>query len=119
MFQFNVVLGILIAYLSNYLLVGVRRKRLALDAGHSGASFLIFLVAILFVPESPRWLIVKRGKVEEAWRILSVANGGIDVAALYPTSSIRRSKAVNRALAFQFFLPNTNFPFCWHCYSLF
>ena len=36
-------------------------------------SFL-FLVAIFFVPESPRWLIIKKGRVEEAKKTLKIAN---------------------------------------------
>jgi sugar porter (SP) family MFS transporter len=82
MFQFNVVLGILIAYLSNFLLVGLGDNDWRWMLGVQAFPSLIFLVAILFVPESPRWLIVKRGRVEEARHILSVANGGIDVSGI-------------------------------------
>lgn len=82
MFQFNVVLGILIAYLSNFLLVGVGDNDWRWMLGVQAFPSLVFLVTILFVPESPRWLIVKRGRVEEARHILSVANGGIDVSAI-------------------------------------
>ena len=38
MFQFNIVFGILVAYLSNALLAGIGRERLALDAGGGRVS---------------------------------------------------------------------------------
>ncbi|MGV3556576.1 sugar porter family MFS transporter [Larkinella arboricola] len=74
MFQFNVVFGILMAYLSNYLLAGNGEHDWRWMLGVQAVPSVIFLVAILFVPESPRWLIIKRGKLEEAKRILSIAD---------------------------------------------
>lgn len=74
MFQFNVVFGILMAYLSNFLLVGSSEHDWRWMLGVQAFPSIIFMVAILFVPESPRWLIIKRGKLEEAKRILSLAD---------------------------------------------
>jgi sugar porter (SP) family MFS transporter len=74
MFQFNVVLGILIAYLSNYLLQDVGEAPWRLMLGVQAIPATLFIVAILFVPESPRWLIVKRNDIEEATRIFSLVD---------------------------------------------
>lgn len=74
MFQFNVVFGILVAYLSNYLLVGFGENDWRWMLGVQAFPSVVFLVAILFVPESPRWLITNKGEFKEAQRILSVAN---------------------------------------------
>lgn len=72
MFQFNVVFGILIAFLSNYLLQGIGENAWRWMLGIQAFPSLVFLVLILFIPESPRWLIVKKGSDEEARRILNL-----------------------------------------------
>ncbi len=66
LFQFNIVFGILVSYLSNYLigLSGEGSWRLML--GVQAVPSLVFLLLIRFIPESPRWLILKRGRIEEA-----------------------------------------------------
>ncbi|MBS1979409.1 MAG: sugar porter family MFS transporter [Bacteroidetes bacterium] len=69
-FQLNVVVGILLAYLFNYLLQGVGgdndwRYMLGLIAVPS----LLFSVMMLFTPESPRWLLLYRNEEGEARRI--------------------------------------------------
>jgi SP family arabinose:H+ symporter-like MFS transporter len=61
MFQFNIVLGILAAFLSNYLLEGVPNDwRWMLGAEAFPAFF--YMVACLAIPESPRWLLLKGGE---------------------------------------------------------
>jgi sugar porter (SP) family MFS transporter len=74
LFQFNVVLGIVISYFSNYLigLTGEHSWRLML--GIQALPSAIFIFLLRFVPESPRWLIMKRGKIEEAREIFKIIN---------------------------------------------
>ena len=74
MFQFNVVFGILFSYFSNYLigLTGEHSWRLML--GIQAIPSLLFLLLLRLVPESPRWLILKKGRVEEAKRTLQITN---------------------------------------------
>ena len=74
LFQFNVVFGILIAYLSNYLFGGTGEQDWRWMLGVQAFPSLLFLIAIFFVPESPRWLIIKRGQVETAKKTLRIAN---------------------------------------------
>lgn len=74
LFQFNVVFGIVVSYFSNYL-IGLSgehswRLMLGIQAIPSAAFFLL----LRFVPESPRWLIMKQGKVEEAREIFKIIN---------------------------------------------
>lgn len=66
LFQFNVVFGIVISYLSNYLigLSGENSWRLML--GVQAIPSALFLLLLHQVPESPRWLILKKGKMGEA-----------------------------------------------------
>src|SRR5690606_30927329 len=58
MFQFNIVFGILVAYLSNSLLGGIGgsgwRWRLVVEA----LPALLFTLSCIGLPERPRWLIV-------------------------------------------------------------
>jgi sugar porter (SP) family MFS transporter len=76
MFQFNIVLGILISYFSNYLIglssLGNVSWRWML--GVQALPSLIFFILLQFVPESPRWLFLKRNNVAEAKRILQIIN---------------------------------------------
>jgi sugar porter (SP) family MFS transporter len=69
MFQFNIVLGILIAYLSNYLLRGVGDSDWRLMIGIVAIPAFIFTILVLRVPQSPRWLVIK-GRTAEALDVL-------------------------------------------------
>jgi sugar porter (SP) family MFS transporter len=66
MYQFQIVFGILIAFISNYvisLLVGLEwRVMLALEV----VPALAYLAMVVGIKESPRWLITKKGDVEQA-----------------------------------------------------
>jgi MFS transporter, SP family, arabinose:H+ symporter len=70
-FQFNVVAGILLAYLSNYLigLAGFGMDEWRWKLGVSAAPALLFLIMLFVIPRSPRWL-VSKGRVEEARTVL-------------------------------------------------
>ncbi len=74
MFQFNVVLGIVVSYLSNYLigLSGEQSWRLML--GIQAIPSALFLILLRFVPESPRWLILKKGETAKALEIFKIIN---------------------------------------------
>lgn len=74
LFQFNIVLGILISYLSNYLIGQIGNDPWRLMLGVQAVPSFIFLVLLRFVPESPRWLIQRKGNVDEARRILRLIN---------------------------------------------
>lgn len=75
LFQFNVVLGILISYLSNYLIgvfIGAHSWRLML--GIQIIPSVLFFILLRYVPESPRWLITYKNKIEEATKTLKIIN---------------------------------------------
>ncbi|MFC0261657.1 sugar porter family MFS transporter [Fontibacter flavus] len=61
LFQLNIVVGILAAFLSNYLLVGVGGDLdWRLMMGAEAIPAILFLILVVDLPESPRWLISKR-----------------------------------------------------------
>lgn len=67
--QFNIVIGILIAFFSNYLLVGVGPDNWRWMFGVVTIPSAIFFVLLFIVPESPRWL-VKMGRPDQAKTVL-------------------------------------------------
>ena len=61
MFQFNIVFGILIAYLSNALLSGVGDNAWRWMLGVEAFPALLYFIMCFGLPESPRWLIAHSG----------------------------------------------------------
>lgn len=74
LFQFNIVLGILISYLSNYLIGQESDTAWRWMLGVQVFPSALFLVLLSFVPESPRWLIVKKGRIAEATATMKIIN---------------------------------------------
>src|ERR1022692_2656577 len=70
-FQFNVVAGILLAYLSNYLmgLGGFGAAEWRWKLGVSAAPAILFFLLLFGIPRSPRWL-AKKGRTAEAREVL-------------------------------------------------
>ncbi len=70
-FQFNIVAGILVAYLSNYVisLQGLGGWEWRWQLGIAAIPSAFFLVLLFTIPRSPRWLVKKR-RVEEAREVL-------------------------------------------------
>jgi len=69
LFQFNIVLGILVAFLSNALLSGIGENAWRWMLGVEAFPALIFTLLCLTIPESPRWLIGRRDNRAEAIEI--------------------------------------------------
>ena len=71
-FQFNVVVGILLAYLSNYLVslqhLGINEWRWQLAAPALPSA--LFLLLLFAIPRSPRWL-VKKKRIDDARNVLA------------------------------------------------
>jgi sugar porter (SP) family MFS transporter len=72
LFQFNVVTGILLAFLSNFLLFGVSEDSWRWMLGVQAVPSLLYFVMVFFVPESPRWLIKQNRDAEAASVLASI-----------------------------------------------
>jgi sugar porter (SP) family MFS transporter len=70
MFQFNIVFGILIAFVSNALLAGVGENAWRWMLGVAAFPSAIYALFCFGLPESPRWLLSRKGDREAAIRVL-------------------------------------------------
>ena len=91
--QLAIVVGILLSYLSNWLLVdtGINNWRYMLVAEILPA--ITFLVGLFFIPESPRWL-TKEGLEKEALDVLNVVAGAAN--ADHELQEVKKSLAEKR-----------------------
>jgi len=82
LYQFNIVFGILVAFLSNYLLNGVGGDNdWRWMIGAEALPAFLYTLMVLTVPESPRWLLVEKGDRAAATDILRKIDPGMDVEA--------------------------------------
>ena len=84
MFQFNIVFGIVVAFASNYLLAGVGENAWRWMLGVAAFPSLLYALMCFGLPESPRWLISKKGDREGALEVLRRAEpeaSGQEIAA--------------------------------------
>jgi sugar porter (SP) family MFS transporter len=72
MFQMNIVIGILLAYFSNYLIgtLGFGADEWRWKLGIAAAPAALFALMLMGIPQSPRWL-VRAGRAQEAERVLA------------------------------------------------
>ncbi|NBC18898.1 MAG: sugar porter family MFS transporter [Bacteroidetes bacterium] len=101
--QLNIVLGISVAFFTNYLILQFADSQAAwaLSLGFDGNEWrwmlgletlpaVLYFVGLFFVPRSPRWLLM-HGRKEEALPIMQMAVG--NVAAMQELSEIQKSMA--------------------------
>ncbi len=76
MFQFNIVFGILVAFLSNYLIGTYVAEEIAWRwmLGVEAFPALLYTAMCLTIPESPRWLIAKAGRRDDGIDVLRSIN---------------------------------------------
>lgn len=106
LFQFNVVSGILIAFVSNYLLFGIGDDAWRWMLGVQAIPSALYFALVFFVPESPRWLI-HHGRKEEAARVLaSVGEPDVKSAVNSIEDSLKGERSADEKLfSMKFKLP--------------
>lgn len=109
LFQFNIVLGILVAYFSNYLIGAGHEESWRWMLGVEVVPATLFLILVFTLPESPRWLIVARNQVSEARRILNMIDPGSAEQAVktIQASDLQKGKAAGLR---DFFTSRLSFP---------
>ncbi|GAL63621.1 sugar porter family MFS transporter [Algibacter lectus] len=73
LYQFNIVFGILVAFLSNYLLNNIGENAWRWMVGVEAIPAAIYTLFVLTVPKSPRWLLTKLRNAE-AVNVLKIIN---------------------------------------------
>jgi len=101
MYQFNIVFGILVAFLSNYFLQGFGGENdWRWMLGVLAIPAIIYTVMVMAVPESPRWLITKKNDIASAKKVLAqigIADIDEEVSSiitgnLYEATTAKKSK---------------------------
>jgi MFS transporter, SP family, arabinose:H+ symporter len=100
MFQFNIVFGIVMAFLSNALLAGLGEHAWRWMLGVAAFPAIIYTLLAFLIPESPRWLIGHAGNREEGMRVLALINPDRSASILQAeTDEIADSYSNNSATA--------------------
>src|ERR1700756_4667434 len=72
MFQFNIVFGILVAFVSNALLAGIGSNAWRWMLGVAAFPSILYAIFCFFLPESPRWLLSRKRDREGGLKILQL-----------------------------------------------
>lgn len=70
-YQFNIVLGILCAFLSNFFLSDFGENSWRWMLGIQLFPSIVYSILVLYIPESPRWLL-SNNRIEEAKEVLNL-----------------------------------------------
>ena len=90
MFQFNIVFGILVAFLTNYLLKDTGDNAWRWMMGSEAFPALFYTLACFVIPESPRWLL-SRGRNAEAATVLQQISPGASAEEIAATAGAIQS----------------------------
>src|SRR5215472_1424507 len=108
-FQFNVVLGILLAYFSNYV-IGFERfgaTEWRWELGVSAVPAALFFIMLFNIPRSPRWL-VKKGRIAEARTVFEMTgdeNYERDLQGIVESIKVEESLAGERLFSRRYAFP--------------
>ncbi|MFL5508067.1 MAG: sugar porter family MFS transporter [Gemmatimonadaceae bacterium] len=86
MFQFNIVLGIVIAYLSNALLAGIGDDAWRWMLGVAAIPSLVYTAMCFTIPESPRWLLTRKGDRQNGLKVLALIEPDATASQLESTA---------------------------------
>ena len=105
-FQLNIVLGILIAYVSNYFIQGMENDwRIML--GVVSLPSLLFSILILLTPETPQFLLLKRNDLVGARKVLALADPNPEETILRIQNNAKQSTEKERLFSGKFVWPLT------------
>jgi sugar porter (SP) family MFS transporter len=97
LFQFNIVFGIVVAYVSDALLSGVGETAWRWMLGVAVFPSVLYTALCLGLPESPRWLIAKRRSLGAGVAALRRIRPGASEAALEDEAKAMLASAVTSA----------------------
>ena len=87
MFQFNIVFGILVAFVSNSVLAGMGDSAWRWMLGIMAVPSLLYTLACFMIPESPRWLLSRKGDRAGGLAVLKLITPNASAAELEASAS--------------------------------
>jgi sugar porter (SP) family MFS transporter len=87
MFQFNIVFGILVAFVSNSVLAGMGESAWRWMLGIMAVPSLLYTLACFMIPESPRWLLSRKGDRASGLAVLKLITPHATAAELEASAS--------------------------------
>ena len=87
MFQFNIVFGILVAFVSNSVLAGMGDSAWRWMLGIMAVPSLLYTLACFMIPESPRWLLSRKGDRAGGLAVLTLISPNASAAELEASAS--------------------------------
>jgi sugar porter (SP) family MFS transporter len=109
LFQFNVVFGIMLAYMSNYVIrtmhLGATEWRW--QVGVAGVPAVAFLIMLFGIPRSPRWS-ASRNRIDEALEVLKLMgdpNPEAELADIRSALQEEHASAHERVFQFKYRFP--------------
>ncbi|MDQ3349498.1 MAG: sugar porter family MFS transporter [Acidobacteriota bacterium] len=110
MFQFNIVFGILAAFVSNALLGNIGENAWRWMLGVEAVPALIYAVLCLTIPESPRWLIARKGDRAAGLAVLRRISPEAPPAAIEATANAIQASAGEQNLRTRFWTRGLRVP---------
>lgn len=110
MFQFNIVFGIVIAFLSNALLVRVGADAWRWMLGVAAVPSLLYTIFCLGIPESPRWLLSRKGDRAAGLNVLRLINPNLPDSEINRTADEIMAASSERAAAGSFWSRRLRIP---------
>ena len=110
MFQFNIVFGILVAFASNFLLKGVGENAWRWMLGVAAFPSIVYTVMCFGLPESPRWLIGRKGDREAGLKVLQLIEPDATPAQVQAHADEILAASSGRAVSSNFWTWNLRVP---------
>ncbi len=99
MFQFNIVFGILMAFVSNSLFAGMGEHAWRWMLGIMAVPSVIYTAACFIIPESPRWLLSRKGDRAAGLKVLKLISPRATTAELEASANAMTAAAAETGSA--------------------
>ena len=110
MFQFNIVFGILVAFVSNFLLRNLGENAWRWMLGVAAFPSIIYAVMCLGIPESPRWLLGRKGDRAAGLKVLQLIEPGASPAQIEAAADEITAASSERVVASHFWTRQLRVP---------
>ncbi|HTI71588.1 MAG TPA: sugar porter family MFS transporter [Candidatus Limnocylindria bacterium] len=95
MFQFNIVFGILMAFVSNSLLAGIGENAWRWMLGVAAVPSLLYMLACFAIPESPRWLLSRKRDRASGLAVLKLITPDASAAELEASADAMTTPSID------------------------